>query len=208
MELAGHQLREDQLRLLTTIFSKGAEDASRAMSKWLKGGVHLSIDEVTQIPFHEAATMIESPDELLSACIMDLRGRMTGKLVLAFDDASGLALADILMDRPSGTATEWTELERSAARETTNILGCAYLNSLVGHLPSFGEESELIPSPPTLQRDYAGSIFESLVMNQLMVSDQVLLVRTQFERNGMKLHWQLILLPDIESFERIVDSLL
>ncbi len=207
MELVGHQLREDQLRLLTTIFSKGAEDASRAMSKWLRGGVHLSIDEVRQIPFHEAAAAIEHPDELLSACIMNLQGRMSGKLVLAFDDASGLALADILMDRPAGTSTEWTELEQSAARETTNILGCAYLNSLVGHLPSFGEDAELIPSPPELQRDYAASLFEALFMDQLMVSDQVLLVRTEFERNGMKLHWQLILLPDLTSFEQIVHSL-
>lgn len=208
MEFAGHRLREDQLRLLTTIFSKGAEDASRAMSKWLRGGVHLSVDDVKQIPFHEVAGMIDHPDELLSACVMDLRGRMTGKLVLAFDDPSGLALADILMDQPTGTAKQWTELEKSAARETTNILGCAYLNSLVGHLPAFGEESELIPSPPELHRDYAASLFESLLIDQLMVSDQVLLIRTGFERNGMKLHWQLILLPDLESFERIVDSLL
>jgi chemotaxis protein CheC len=111
------------------------------------------------------------------------------------------------MDRPAGTSTEWTELEQSAARETTNILGCAYLNSLVGHLPSFGEDAELIPSPPELQRDYAASLFEALFMDQLMVSDQVLLVRTEFERNGMKLHWQLILLPDLTSFEQIVHSL-
>ncbi len=207
MELVGHQLREDQLRLLTTIFSKGAEDASRAMSKWLRGGVHLAIDEVRQIPFHQAAEAIEHPDELLSACIMNLQGRMSGKLVLAFNDASGLALADILMARPTGTSTEWTELEQSAARETTNILGCAYLNSLVSHLPCFGEDSELIPSPPELQRDYAASLFEALFMDQLLVSDQILLVRTEFERNGMKLHWQLILLPDLESFERIVHSL-
>jgi chemotaxis protein CheC len=208
MEVAGHHLREDQLRLLRTIFSKGAEDASRAMSKWLRGGVHLSVDEVVQVPFHEASGLFENPDELISACVMDLRGRMTGKLVLAFDDASGLALADILMDQPAGSAQVWTEIEQSAARETTNILGCAYLNSLVGHLPTFGEESELIPSPPELRRDFAGCLLEALVIDQLMVSDQLLLVRTGFERNGMKLHWQLILLPDLESFERIVDSLL
>ena len=34
-----------------------------------------------------------------------------------------------------GTATEWGELEQSAAMETTNIVGCAYLNALAAHLP-------------------------------------------------------------------------
>ena len=48
----------------------------------------------------------------------------------ASNDASGLALADLLLGRKVGTSTGWTEYERSAALETANIVGCAYLNAL------------------------------------------------------------------------------
>ena len=56
---------------------------------------------------------------------MGLSGPLGGQILLVFEDRAGLALADLLLHQPVGTTTEWTELERSAAQETTNIVGCA-----------------------------------------------------------------------------------
>ena len=69
---------------------------------------------------------------------MGLTGRLTGQILLVFEDRSGLALADLLLHQPVGTTTAWGELEQSAAKETTNIVGCAYLNALAAHLPGAG----------------------------------------------------------------------
>jgi chemotaxis protein CheC len=139
---------------------------------------------------------------------MTLEGRWTGKLIIAFEDESGLALVDMLLGRPMGTSTNWGELEESAALETGNILACAYLNSLTAHLPARHEMgSELLPSPPVLITDFAGSLLEAAFMEQAMVSDQVLLVRTQFCRDETQLRWHLFLIPDPEALVEIKDSL-
>jgi chemotaxis protein CheC len=128
-------------------------------------------------------------------------------LVVAFEQESGLALADILMGRPLGTSTQWSELERSAALETTNIVGCAYLNSLSSHLPESRVTGEMIPSPPEFRQDFAASLLEALLLDQALYSDQVLVIRSQFTRDQTQLCWHLMLVPDLESLSDVVGAL-
>ena len=83
----------------------------------------------------QAAELLGPADSLVAACTMGLTGRLTGLILLVFEDRSGFALVDLLMHQPVGTTTAWGELEQSAAKETTNIVGCAYVNALATHLP-------------------------------------------------------------------------
>lgn len=196
MEIAGTRLSTAQLRLLTVIFAQGAEDASRSLSKWLRRGVRLTVSSVDQVPLDEASAVLGPPDEMITACLMGLGGRLCGHLVLAFDDDSGLGLVDLLTGRPLGTTSEWGELERSAAMETANIVGCAYVNSLKTHLPGTGAQAELIPSPPIFWQDFAASLMQSTLTEQAMYADQVLLVRTHFARDGTEMAWHFLFVPD------------
>ena len=206
-QLTGPKLSDRQLQKLTAVFSQGGESASQAMSKWLRSDVVLTTDEVRQCHPSEATTLLGPQDELITACVLDLAGGIEGKLVLAFDDASGLALTDLLLNRPAGTAVEWTAIEESAAAETANILGCAYLNELSRQLPTGTGSDEIVPSPPELQHDYAGCLVQSLLMDQLIASDDVLVIVTELTRNSTKLSWHMLLLPDPESFARIVATI-
>ena len=56
-----------------------------------------------------------------------------------------------MLQRALGTAREWGELEQSAAMETANIVGCAFLNSLAAHLPGSGAGARA-RRPPRLRR--------------------------------------------------------
>ncbi|MFO0946083.1 MAG: chemotaxis protein CheC [Planctomycetota bacterium] len=208
MEFTGKLFTPSQLRLLEVIFAKGAEDASRTLSKWLRGGIRLTVDEVQEVPVQEATEILGITDAILTACVMGLRGRWTGKLLIAFEDESGRALVDMLLGRPLGTCAVWGEMEQSAAAETANILGCAYLNSLNSHMPSrTAESSELYPTPPVVLQDYASSLIEASLMEQAMVSDQVLLIRTQFTRDATQLSWHLLFVPDPGALSEIIDAL-
>lgn len=54
---------------------------------------------------------------------MSMEGGLTGQMLLGFEDASGLILADLILQRAAGTAAVWGEVEESAALETMNIAG-------------------------------------------------------------------------------------
>lgn len=181
---------------LRSIFDRGAEGASDALSRWLGRPVRLLVSVVDRSDLASAGDLIGPADDLVAACTMGLSGRLDGMLLLVFEDRSGLALADVLLSRPIGTTTEWGELERSAAMETANIVGCAYLNALADAIPD-GEGGDLVPTPPEFRHEFAGSLLEFAFMGQAVEQDEVLLVRTEFAGgSGLPaLRWTLLFVP-------------
>jgi chemotaxis protein CheC len=193
-------------RHLALIFARGAEDASAALSKWLGLPVRLTVSAVDEIDLSETADLLGPADRVVAACAMELRGGLTGQLLLVFEDRSGLALTDLLLRQPEGTATAWGEIERSAAMETANIVGCAYLNSLAAHLPA-SEADAVVPSPPEFRHEFAGTLLEFAVMDQATRLDRLLLLRTRFETERAELDWSLLLVPSGEALGRLADAL-
>lgn len=207
MEIAGTTLTSSQLRLLETIFTNGAEDASRALSKWLHSDIQLFVGEVASVPLARATEILGSVDELVVACLMGLEGRLTGQIVFAIGDEVGLSLVDLLLCRPVGTETEWTELAESAVMETANIVCCSYLSSLMHHLPERNHEGTVTPTPPQFIRDYIASLLQALFIEQAMTSDNVLLVRNAFERDQKRFTCHLLFVPDASCLAELAASL-
>ena len=214
-------LTDLQQRLLRLIFDHGARGASLALSKWLREEVHLTISQVEMVELSEATNLLGSPETAVAACIMGLTGRLTGLILLIFEDQAGFALVDLLMQKAVGATTEWGELEQSAAKETINIVGCAYINALAtllpGTTPSASQQAatnseagaELIPTPPMFVRDFAGSLLEFALMDQAVELDQVLLIHSQFTRGSQALeaNWTLLFIPSRNSLDAIAVAL-
>jgi chemotaxis protein CheC len=214
-------LNDSQRHLLRMIFDRGADAASQALSKWLGQEVHLAVSEVELVELAQAADLLGPPESLVAACTMGLIGRLTGLILLVFEDTSGLALVDLLLSHPIGTTRAWGDLEQSAAKETTNIVGCAYVNALASHLPSIApgrqdepqayqsSGGELVPTPPTFIHEFAGSLLQFAVMEQALELDQVLLVHSQFVagKHEFNLNWTLLFIPSRESLHSLAVSL-
>jgi chemotaxis protein CheC len=191
------------VRTLTTqtdVFQHAAVEASSALSKWLGRPTTLSINKVSVLPLQKAVGMLGSADAPLVACAMQITGAFTGLLVLACDDASGLSLADMLLDRPPGNSQEWGELEQSAVIETANIIGCAYLNTVsVPDHPHLGKPAAaaapLMPSPPWFVRDYAAAVMQSILMAQASVSETIFLTHSDFLIEGSPTTCSLVFVP-------------
>jgi chemotaxis protein CheC len=193
----------NQLAALEASFHQGSAEASQALAKWIGKPSVVEIDSLKQLPLEEATDLLAAGDDPVCFCSAEMSGLLSGELILAFDDASGLALADMLLDRPQGTTVEWTEMATSAALETANILCCAYLNSLSRSLAESDESSELLPSPPRFCRDFAECLLEFALMGQAMAADQVILAQTRFEIDATPVNWTLLFVPDAESMSRL-----
>lgn len=201
-------LTDQQLAALTTLFLKGAEEATRALSLWLCRPARLSIEEVEQVPLAAATAALGDGDKPTCFCAMSLVGRLTGELILAFDDASGLALADLVQEKKIGSSAEWGEIEMSAALETANIIGCAYLNALAPAMPEAGGAGQtLLPSPPRFARDFTESLMQFALMSQAVVSDYVFLTQTEFQVENAPIRCQLLFVPDAASLSVLQELL-
>ena len=161
-----------------------------------------------------AAEVLGPPETLVAACAMGLSGPLSGQILLVFEDRSGLALWTCSCISPSARRTSWGELEQSAAQETTNIVGCAYPNALAVHLPgkipaTVPASDELVPTPPTFLREFAGSLLEFVLMEQALELDQVLLIHTSFGSSAqeLNLNWSLLFIPDRASLHALATAL-
>jgi chemotaxis protein CheC len=205
---------ETQLRLLTVLFERGAETASQALSQWLGRHLRVTISGVDDVEMSEATELLGSGEELVAACLFQIEGALTGTILMVFEDRSGLALTDLLLRQAPGTAASWGELEQSAAKETANIVVCAYLNSLAAHLavaPSRdergGSSGTLVPSPPEFRHEFSASLLQFTLMDQATESDRLLIVRSQFVLEGEELRWWLVFVPSTESLRYLSSSL-
>ncbi|QDS94596.1 hypothetical protein FF011L_33750 [Roseimaritima multifibrata] len=202
-------LSATQLATLESTFRRGSASASEALAKWIGKPSVVDFDSLEQLPMEEATELLTRGDDApICSCSMQIQGIITGEMILAFDDASGWALADILLDNPQGTTTEWTELTTSAALETTNILCCAYLNALQQSLSVGSESQEVVPTPPRFSREFAESLMEFVLMGQAIAFDQAILARTRFEIDRLAVNWTLLFVPDAESMSRLPELLL
>jgi chemotaxis protein CheC len=196
-----------QLSALESSFHQGSAEASRALAAWIGKPSVVETDTLEQLPLEAATTVLGTGGEPICYCVAEMRGLLAGELILAFDDASGMALADILLDRPPGTTDAWTELTTSAALETTNILCCSYLNSLSRILSRGGESPELLPSPPRFSHEFAESLLEFALMGQAVASHHVMVARTRFEVDETPVNWTLLFVPDADSMIRLRELL-
>jgi chemotaxis protein CheC len=202
-------LSETQKRLLATIFERGAESAAKALTQWLGRPVHLAVSTLEQLDLAEATDVLGPGDTLVAACVMQLSGGLSGQILLVFEDRAGLTLADVLLRRPVGSSADWGDLERSAALETANIVGCAYLNSLAAHLPGLtpGDSSAIVPSPPEFRHEFAASLLEFALMDQAAESDRLLVIRTRLSSGPTELDWSLLFVPTGASVRALMDAL-
>ncbi len=201
-------LSPEQLTALTDLFRIGATEATAALSRWLGRPARMTVERVDQLALADATEVLGDSESPIAACVMSMRGRVTGQLILAFDDASGLSLADLLLEKPAGTSTTWGEIERSAAQETANIVGCAYLNALSRSFHDGTATHEVLPSPPQFTHDYPQSLLQFALMNQAAASDLVFLTETQFHIDGSPVNWNLLFIPDADCVTTIENLLL
>ncbi len=212
MKPVATSLSPTQRKILHSIFERGAEEASAALTRWLGRSATLTTSGVEDVELAEAADLLGPADQLVAACVMEVSGRISGLLILVFQDRSGLALADVLLKQPVGTADAWGELEQSAANETANIVGCAYLNSLAAHLPiapgsAAPTSGAILPSPPIFRHEFAGSLLDFALMEQAIQLDRLLLVNSRFALADEELDWSLLLVPSADTLAEISRSL-
>jgi chemotaxis protein CheC len=185
-----------------------AEGGSEALAKWLDLPAVMHVDEIIQCSIEEALHCLGDEEEAINVCVMGLDGTLKGLMVLAFDDESGLKLADLILSRSGEESIAWGEVEVSAALESMNILGCAYLNRLAEHLNRRADDSVvLMPTPPEFSRDFAGALIEGLFMDQIARGCDAFYVQTRFTVSGHTMQWTFLIIPEETSRQQLLELL-
>ena len=206
-ESLNQNLTDSQVKALAQLLQTGSHHASEMLAKWIGKPSVVEIHSLEQLPLDEAADVLGNDDQPMCFCIAEVIGTITGEMILAFDDASGMAFVDLLLEQTPGTTDQWTEMAVSAMNETTNILCCAYLNALAESFISEIDTTELIPTPTKFVRDFAPSLLQFALMGQAISREDIILARTSLGFDNETSNWTLLFVPDAPSMKRLAMTL-
>jgi chemotaxis protein CheC len=183
---------------LRTVAVNSAYNASRALSKWFKRGVRLTCDGFEAMPIQKVATLAGPPDTPVAAVHMTLTGDITGDILLVFPEPVAMHLCDLMIGVSPGTTTCIGEIEASCLQETGNIVGSAFTNCLASWL-----KLGVIPASPTVVHDLACAVIQPILVNHAAMADEALICKTEFDLDGQRMEWFLLLLPSTDSLKTI-----
>jgi chemotaxis protein CheY-P-specific phosphatase CheC len=196
------QLSKEHLKILDIIIKIGMDNASRRFSKTIRRAALIELVKTELVDISEITEEMNNDLREMVAAMLRLEGSFSAKLLFMIPLEGALVLQDLYMGQPEGTSKEFDEFTEGTVQEIGNILASSIGNSFASDLGS-----KMLPTPPQVLCDFAGTIFGSLVFEDGMDNDKILLTETKFNLRDTKIDCYFFLLPDTNSLEESLNKL-
>ena len=197
-------LKTIQLDALRETANIGAGHAATALSQLTGSTIMIKVPSITIASMEELPSQFAPEEEPVAAVLMHMLGDLSGRTMLVFPKPTVMRLAELMLRRPVGSSTAFSELETSAIKEAGNILSGAYMNALSDFLGML-----LLPSPPSLVIDMSTAVLTSAIGEFAPDPDAILCVESEFQLMEMQqtLRGFFLLLPDPASLQVMLRAL-
>ena len=196
-----NQVNDMYVDVLKEIGNIGAGNATTAMANMLNIRINMDVPRVELLTFQELGSAICPEDESIVGIYLEVTDDITGSMMFLMKLDSAHYLVNKLMGRPADYAEDFDEMDMSALKEIGNIIAGSYLNAL-----SAMTQLTIAPSVPYIAIDMAGAILSVPAIQFGKIGDNALMITTEFGDEVM-IEGYFILLPDLESYEKILKSL-
>ncbi len=188
--------------ILSEIGNIGAGNATTALAQMIGSKVDMKVPKVELLEFSQVGEAMGGEEQLMAGIYQIVEGDINGSIMFLLEETSAITLISKLMGSPEvDNAGEFGEMELSALKEIGNIITGSYLSSL-----STLTNLKIIASIPAISIDMCGSILSVPAIEFGAVGDKMLLIQTEFS-DDVKLTGFFILVPDLESYDKILTSL-
>ncbi|MCP4268114.1 MAG: hypothetical protein GY777_21500 [Candidatus Brocadiaceae bacterium] len=195
------QLSKQHLKILDILVKIGIDKASQKFTKTIKHPALIELVKTSQVDISEITEEMNSDFREMVAAMLRLEGSLNGKLLFMVPLEGALLLQDYYVQDTPGTAEEFDELTEGTIQEIGNILASAIGNSFASDLGA-----SLLPTPPQVLCDFAGTIFSMLIFEDGVDNDTILLTETKFKLHNTEIDCYFFLLPDTNTFEKTLKN--
>ena len=200
-KLSLDQVNDMYFDVLKEIGNIGAGNATTAISNMLNLKVNMDVPKVEFMKVQELPTAISAEEETVVGIYLEVESDIGGSMMFLLKMGSAQYLVNHLMGRPDDYAEEFNEMDISAIKEIGNIISGSYLSAL-----STMTNMVITSSVPYLAIDMAGAILSVPAIQFGQYGDNALLIQTEFG-DDVKIQGFFILMPDVESYDKILTSL-
>ena len=190
------------LDVMKEISSIGTSHAATALSKLLQKEIRISIPEVSILGYEETVDKMGQMEELVTATLVRMSNEVNGLMLFVFKLDLANAVLEKLIGNRFESFEELDELAYSALEEIGNIIICSYVNAFTQLV---GVEIDL--SVPSSTVNMLGGVLTVPIAEYGYVTDKLMYINAEFIVDGQKLSDGLLMLPDIESLNGILEKL-
>lgn len=194
-------LNKMHLDVLSEIGNIGAGNAATALAGMTNERIDMGVPNVQILDFKDVAGIIGGEENIVAGVYFEVTGDINGNIMFLLDLTSSKSLTNLLMGREDNSL-DLDELDISALKEIGNILSGAYISSL-----STLTGLNIKISVPSLSIDMAGAILSVPAIQFGQIGDKVLLIETILEDGKKTVKSNFILIPEMDSFETLLNSL-
>ncbi len=195
------QITENYYDVLKELGNIGAGNAMTALSQMLQCKVDMKVPQVKLLEFSAVGDMMGGEEQIMVGVFLGVEGDITGSMMFMVEEECAKHLIRKITMGMLPEGTEFEEMGLSAMKEVGNIITGAYLNSL-----STMTNLKIFSTPPALTVDMAGAILSVPAIQFGILGDKILLIQSQFY-DDMELDGYFILIPDMESYAKILTAL-
>lgn len=206
-DLSMEQLTNQYFDVLKELGNIGAGNATTALAQMIGCKVDMSVPQVKLLEFKELGELLGGEDKIMVSIYLQVEGDVDGSMMFILEKSAAVHLVNKLMCGMLGIEEseieghDFGEMECSAIKEVGNIITGAYLNAL-----SSLTNLKIFPSIPQLGIDMAGALLSVPAVEFGALGDKILLIQTKFS-DDIDLDGYFILIPDMESYQKILTSL-
>jgi chemotaxis protein CheC len=147
--------------------------------------------DLETLPVSHLNVFTENPEAETVGVYLLIGDDLLGEAILILSMADAMHLVDWLLEVQPGTTTNLGALECSALTELGNVMLSSFLNAMADFTGA-----EMRPSPPTMALDMLATILEAVAMSMAVVTDEVLIIKTDFINVNDDLPIRFWVLPD------------
>ena len=200
-DMSLEQVTENYYDVLKELGNIGAGNAMTALSQMLQCKVDMKVPQVRLLEFRDVGAVMGGEEQIMVGVFLGVEGDITGSMMFMVEEGSARHLIQKITMGMLPEGSEFEEMGLSAMKEVGNIITGAYLNSL-----STLTNMKIYPTPPSVTVDMAGAILSVPASIFGIFGDKLLMIQSQFY-DEVKLDGYFILIPDLESYEKILTSL-
>ena len=191
-----------ELDVMKEIGSIGTSHAATSLSQLLQKEVRISIPQVKILGYDDAVHAMGNEEQIVGATLVKMSGELNGLMLFLFNLEFANTIFEKLLgiDYPGFEAMD--EMAHSAMTEIGNIIICFSVNAFTELV-----DMDIQLSVPSSAVNMLGGILTVPIAEYGYETDKLMYFNADFVIGGQKLNDWLLMLPDIESLNRILTKL-
>jgi len=195
-------LNEYQLDALREIGNIGSGNAATALSDMLERSVSINVPTIKVLDYETVVNNLGGPETLLVGILLSLSGDVQGMMMFLLNKEFAHTVLNSLLGTDYCEMSSLDDMSQSAILEVGNIMAASYVNAIASLT-----NLRIDISVPNMCFDMVGAIMSVPAIYYANISDKIILIEDEFGHVNRDMSSHILLIPEVESLQKIMESL-